>query len=755
MSFVAGFRVFVCASGLLMLVACGAAEPEVLVTSSDSVPSEPTDTSVVVDAVTTSTVPVASTAGSTVPAGSAVGSTVAVGSATTSMVPVSVTDPATTVPSGSVAFTSSLVGFDSCAAFERHLRGEAAVRVGPYGFDAGPSSFPVGVAEEAFAADQMVAASTMAGAVASVEPVPVLGVDYSGTNVQELGVDEPDYVKTDGSRVMVLKNGFLYYVDVSSGGAELMGSLDLWASWSRQEREAHFSSAEMLLYGDSVLLVASGYRGWDDITVLTVVDISDPGDLVLGDVLEVDGRYVSARLSGGKVTLVTVSYPGRGLDFVYPHSVSGEVLAQRVNREVVESSTLDDWVPRYRLVTDSGPGEGRLLDCGSAYAPSVFSGLDLVSVLSFDFDEGLDPEAVTTVVSGGDLVYASESSLYVATESWVDWVSLDEEGWLAAVDSVTTFIHRFDISGSGSAEYLASGSVEGFLLNQFSMSEFDGFLRVASTDMPARFWWGPRWGGDRRSVSRVDVLEQVGKELRVVGSVGGLGFGERIYAVRFLGDVGYVVTFRETDPLYTVDLSDPYDPRVVGELKILGYSAYLHPVGDGLLLGVGQDADERGWRLGTQLSLFDVSDLANPVRVAAWSLGDGSDSSVEWDHKAFLWWPAEGLAVVPVVLWDAEEWDYYGSGVALVFSVSESSVESVASVEHRLVVGSEGVSPEFWLTDPPLRINRSLVVGDLLFTFSEGGMLGSDLGSFEPVVWVELGDPQQKGLYVWPEPLEG
>ena len=146
------------------------------------------------------------------------------------------------------------------------------------------------------------------------------------------------------------------------------------------------------------------------------------------------------------------------------------------------------------------------------------------------------------------------------------------------------------------------------------------------------------------------TLAEQGGYLVPRGTVDGLGKGERIYAVRFMGDAGYVVTFRETDPLYTLDLSDPDAPRVRGELKIPGYSAYLHPVGDGLLLGIGQDADEETGRVqGLQISLFDVSDLARPARLQQRRLGDRfSSSAVEWNHHAFLWWPATKLAMLPV-----------------------------------------------------------------------------------------------------------
>ena len=180
--------------------------------------------------------------------------------------------------------------------------------------------------------------------------------------------------------------------------------------------------------------------------------------------------------------------------------------------------------------------------------------------------------------------------------------------------------------------------VHGTLLNQFSLSEDKGVLRAAST-----VGFGPE------AESKVTTLARDGGHLVRRGQVGGLGRGERIYAVRFMGDAGYVVTFRETDPLYTLDLTDPGNPRVRGELKIPGYSAYLHPVGDDLLLGIGQEATQDGRVQGLQLSLFDVADLAHPVRLQKAQIGARfSQSEAEWDHHAFLWWPATSLAVLPI-----------------------------------------------------------------------------------------------------------
>ena len=158
------------------------------------------------------------------------------------------------------------------------------------------------------------------------------------------------------------------------------------------------------------------------------------------------------------------------------------------------------------------------------------------------------------------------------------------------------------------------------MLSQWSMSEHEGVLRVASTTSPP---W-TQGGAAGESESFVTTLAAAGDRLVEVGRVGGIGRGEQIYAVRFIGDAGYVVTFRQVDPLYTLDLSDAAEPRVVGELKIPGYSAYLHPVGDGLLLGIGQDANSDGITSGVQASLFDVSDPAAPARLSHVGLGSGT-----------------------------------------------------------------------------------------------------------------------------------
>lgn len=182
--------------------------------------------------------------------------------------------------------------------------------------------------------------------------------------------------------------------------------------------------------------------------------------------------------------------------------------------------------------------------------------------------------------------------------------------------------------------HVGSGSVPGSLIGQFALDAHDRVLRVAST---AENWEA---GGSESVVTTLD-----GRTLEQLGQVGGLGRGEQIFSVRFLGDMGYVVTFRQVDPLYALDLSDPANPREMGELKITGYSSYLHPVEDGLLLGIGQEADPDGRIKGTQVSLFDVTDPLDPIRLDQIHLTDAS-SEVEWDHHAFTY--VDGLGLVPV-----------------------------------------------------------------------------------------------------------
>jgi hypothetical protein len=235
--------------------------------------------------------------------------------------------------------------------------------------------------------------------------------------------------------------------------------------------------------------------------------------------------------------------------------------------------------------------------------------------------------------------------------------------------------------------------------------------------------WSP--SGGRESESFVTVLADHGGKLVEVGRVGDLGRGERVYAVRFIGDIGYVVTFRQVDPLYTIDLADPTGPAVVGALELRGYSAYLHPIGKDLLLGVGQDATEEGRLQGTKLSLFDVSDPRRPLPLDSVQFGPAS-SEVEYDQHAFLYWPPSALAVLPVQIFEnggsASAAPFFG---AAAFRVTRSGLQELGRITQP-TAEPDGVA----------QVRRALVVGDRLFTVSDRGIKASSLATLADVAWV-------------------
>ena len=269
------------------------------------------------------------------------------------------------------------------------------------------------------------------------------------------------------------------------------------------------------------------------------------------------------------------------------------------------------------------------------------------------------------------------------------------------------------------------------MLSQWALSEQDGFLRVASRRRPRG-----RRGDFGESESFVTVLGEEGDKLAEVGQRRRpRAAASSIYAVRFIGDVGYVVTFRQVDPLYTVDLSDPADPKVVGELKVPGYSAYLHPVGEGLLLGVGQDATDAGPHAGNPGSPCSTSTTSRRRAPSTSSrLRQDAYSEVEYDHHAFLLYPPTGLAVIPL-----EDYGVNGQAFAgaVGLHVGATGIDEIARFEHPDSTvdgggGTEPVPPQGVADDggtqaQPSPVRRSLVTENRLYTLSDGGLMSHDL----------------------------
>ena len=308
-------------------------------------------------------------------------------------------------------------------------------------------------------------------------------------------------------------------------------------------------------------------------------------------------------------------------------------------------------------------------------------------------------------------MYASPSALVVATRRYVPGTP---DG--TTLGGGVTELHLFDAGAEPRTTYRASGSVPGFVLNQFALSEHQGALRVATTQQAP---WTPQAGaGSARARSRSCGRRATGSRRSAASEASAAASASS--AVRFLGDRGYVVTFRQVDPLYVLDLSDPQAPRVRGELKITGYSAYLHPVSATRLLGVGQEATEEGRRLGPQLSLFDVGDPAQPKLLARAGLGDYGSSAAEQDHHAFLYWSPERLTVLPV--------DATGFSGAVGFRIGADSVTEAGRIVHP--APAEGRLP------PP--IGRSVVAGQRLLTVSAEGIATNALGDLRPLGFTPL-----------------
>lgn len=634
-------------------------------------------------------------------------------------------------PTGAHARTApapALTRFGSCAAFAAHMRTQAGRRVQAHGLP-GRAVDSVAIMEEGVmpdAAGGPARDSAPAATTAPAAPAPVAGRDHSGTNVQEAGVDEPDIVKTDGRRLYSLTQDTLRVVDVTGIRPQALGSLDM----------SEISPTGMLLVDGRLLVL--GQPGPDPVaarvaapggpmaevtpviaparspsSVVAEVDVTDPARMRVTTSVRVDGALVATRSTAGTVRVVVASSP-RPPRMVVPASGArvAEFAALVANRRAVAAAHAGAWLPRMTVRDEvAGSAIHRVaVGCRAVGRPRTYSGLGMVTVLTLGLTDTLRVVDSDAVLTDAEVVYASPESMYIATPRWVDPSGDPAHSGGAG----TTLVHRLDTSRPHRTTHRSSGAVRGYPLNQFALSEHDGTLRIATTEEPA---WRDG-GAARASQSMVTVLGERDGTLVRVGEIDGLGRGERIYSVRFVGDRGYVVTFRETDPLYVVDLADPTRPRMRGELKIPGYSSYLHPVDERTLIGIGQDATDEGRTLGTQVSLFDVADPANPRRVAMARIGTGW-SEAESDHHAVLYWPATGLLVLPTTSSDGR-----GSPAGAV----GLHVDREAGFTEVGRIGRRGGSP----------IRRSLVVRDGLYTVSDAGVRRSALDTLAPQGWLDL-----------------
>ena len=420
-------------------------------------------------------------------------------------------------------------------------------------------------------------------------------VDYSKTNIQEAGVDEGDIIKTDGTWIYILKQDGSFSIVRANDGAPKVESTTKLEKTGLSNRELR----EMYLDGDRLIIVEEGictalekdnelYRtstGYQ--TVLSVWDITDRAQPEQIGMLRQDGHYKDSRKNG---------------DFVYLFTSYMPYIA-----ETYEESTI---VPRIN---------GDEVAYNQFYLPEKPASENYLIISSVDITKPEEVKDQKVLVSGADSFYVSTENIYVTNENYN-----------SGKDTVVTEIAKFHYK-DGRITGVAAGSVKGYLNDSFSLNEYDGTLRVVST------YYDEMW-------EEWNALYILDEKLQQLSAIEDLAQGETIRSARFFGTTGYFVTFRQTDPLFSVDLSDPENPKVLGELKISGFSSYLHFYGENLLLGIGYEADENtGSTTGLKLSMFDISDPANVKEVSRTVLPGMTWCPAIEDYKSILVDPDKNL----------------------------------------------------------------------------------------------------------------
>ncbi|MFP2900855.1 beta-propeller domain-containing protein [Corallococcus sp. 4LFB] len=598
--------------------------------------------------------------------------------------------------------------------------------------------------------------------------------DSTGTNNQVEGVHESDFVQNDGTRIFVLSGNRLYaHRSWPAEQLTLASTLEV-EGWPREmlldehQRLVIISQVAQSLpgvpaktnggVGGGMAPIADiacfgfgcGYYNADS-TKVTTVDVSDVAHPTVVDQLYLPGVFNQARRVDSNVRLVLSDA------FRWPEDVKFWVdysedlyrdedkLTQAIdalikrNEKRIRANTLDQWLPAGRHVDAAGVTTALPTSCGDFYRSNAPSALGFVTVASLDLDARTAAPGRTSLVAEPGTVYASKQSLYLAHPHYWWWPLPGQKDF--------TYLHKFDLSQPGRAVYAGSGTVEGTPVDPFALDEHEGVLRMATTvttrlPEPEHEDW---WWGRTTTASRVTTLGVKDGRLAELGRSEDLAEGERIFSARFVGNRGYVVTFLQVDPLFTFDLSDPAHPRKVGELKVPGFSTYMHPVGDHHLLTLGIHREPNGGCCGTstlKLSLFDVGDLAHPTEVSTQLVGEAYGwSEALYEHKAFNYFAAKGLVAIPFTDYSgsySSSEDYWqGFRTELrVFRVDlAAGLSPVGAVPMSDLFKSTGMPQWSYYYVPDVR--RSVMADDYVYAISDAGVRVSKVDSLQtPLVTV-------------------
>lgn len=648
-----------------------------------------------------------------------------------------------------------LQGFGSCSELETYIEDTAVLdmtssleqaKKGGYGW--GPV-FMGGVVENSAGAPNAASSPQASGPA-----------NHTTTNVQVQGVDEADFVKNDGTRIFVLSGDTLYIND-SWPANELKTvatkKIDGWPLAMFLDEKNHvviFSSIwdayplDKTRGADLCASMSCGYY-YSNTVKVTVLDVSTLSAPVVKDEYFLPGSYSNARRIGSSVRMVVSD------SFRYPEGVRFWIDSQDptlyedrarmekeydklidANEKLIRAASINDWLPPAKRRLAGGQMEEVGYECTDFYKSNAPTKLGLVTVATLNLDAPAQALSRTSIVAEPGEIYASGKNLYIASQHW--W------WWPEAGQADHTYLHKFDITDPNAAKYVASGGVDGRIVDQFSMDEDkNGYFRVATTittrvedtENPDNWW------GRFETVNRVSVLAENNGELPIVGQTEDLAPGERVMSSRFVDDKGFVVTFRQVDPLFTIDLSDPTNPKKIGELKVEGFSSYIHPLDATHLLTIGQyiDADGTWSSRSVQIAIYDVSDLANPKQTFTRNVGSMYGySEALWDHHAFNYFPAKGLLAVPFYDWhdtsgrNGSYWDSFTSDLR-VFSIDVATgitPKGAVSMKDMYMTSNDYGWSYYW--SPWIR--RSVMADDFVYAISDSGIRVANIADLSMTV---------------------
>ncbi len=533
--------------------------------------------------------------------------------------------------------------------------------------------------------------------------------DYSTTNTQVEGVDEADIVKTDGSYIYSISESVVMISDVQNPREMAVAAELTFPEYAYPQ--------QLFLTGDTLVVIGSSYsmlpkdRGQIGLTSVYVYDVSNPESPKQIREFGAEGNLSGARVTNNVLYFVTNVYPEY---WTLEEQQQPELRPHHYDSK--QGSKLQP-LPYDRITILPGTLEGSY---------SVITAMDLTM-------PNTNTISTDGFLGGSEQLYMNENHLYLTASAFVPLNDDDTRDskkigvWLP--QQANTEVFKFELAGT-KVEFLASAEMTGSLLNQFSMDEYDGHFRAVTTE-------GSEWDLKSPSKNHLFILNE---DMKQVGSVEDLARGEQIYSARFISDKAYMVTFKETDPLFVIDVSVPSSPKVLGELKIPGFSNYLHPLDKDHLIGFGYDTKlvpiKNGEPIvvtgGMKISLFDVSDFANPQEKDTEIIGGaGTYSALQYDHKALFTHLGKNLFGFPASIYDEKtngEMTFKGDG-AFIYTITPDGISQTASL-------IEETDDQYGEWDEA--IQRIVYIDDELYTVANNEIKSYSLETFEPIHVLEL-----------------